>query len=118
MATAETSSDPTHPSRLEKKTNTATREYPQEGASSEDAEEFVRFFARGWAGPRPEPFIAHFNSRAHPDVRLRQPLAPTARGHEGLARQFRELFALFPDYRVEVRDWAAIGSALGAPGDL
>lgn len=110
MATAETSSDPTHPSRLEKNTNTASREYPDEGSSS--GAEFVRFFARGWAGPRPEPFIAHFNSRAHPDVRLRQPLAPTARGHEGLERQFRDLFALFPDYRVEVVDWASRDEAV------
>jgi hypothetical protein len=75
-------------------------------------EDFVRFFETGWRAGKPDEFIEHFNSRAHPDVRLRQPLAPTALGHDGLDRQFRTLFAIFPDYRVEVRSWAAGGDTV------
>jgi len=110
VATAETSSDPAQPSRLEKKTNTAVREYPAEAGST--GEEFVRFFERGWAAAKPDAFITHFNSRAHPEVRLRQPLAPTAFGRDGLDRQFRALFEIFPDYRVEVRGWATRGDTV------
>jgi hypothetical protein len=110
VATADTSSDPAHPSRLEKKMNTARDGYQAKSGSS--GEEFVRFFERGWAAPKPDGFVAHFRSRAHPDLRLRQPLVAAARGPDGLERQFRDLFAIFPDYRVEVVGWAERGDAV------
>jgi SnoaL-like domain len=73
------------------------------------AEEFVGFFAEGWAKPKPDGFLAHFLPRVHPEGRFTQPSVPTARGPAEFERRFRELFALFPDYLVTVDDWAARG---------
>jgi hypothetical protein len=80
------------------------------GAST--AEEFVDFFAMGWRTKKPEPFIAHFLPRLHPDVALRQPLVPTAHGPAGFEAQFRRLFRLFPDYEVVAEDWTANGDVV------
>lgn len=76
------------------------------------AEEFVRFFAEGWAKPKPDGFIDHFRPRFHPDARLVQPTLPPAAGWAQIEASFRELFALFPDYEVSVDDWAARGDVV------
>jgi hypothetical protein len=86
---------------------------PQNGiAKLAAAEDFVRFFAEGWAKPKPDGFMQHFKPRVHPEARFVQPTLPPARGPEGFERGFRELFALFPDYLVEVDDWAARGDVV------
>lgn len=68
-------------------------------------EEFVRFFAEGWAIGAGEGFFEHFIARKHPDVLLEQPLMPPARGHAGVRKMFGSLFAAVPDLRGEVVSW-------------
>jgi ketosteroid isomerase-like protein len=70
-----------------------------------EQEEFVRFFAEGWALGAGEEFFDHFGSRKHPDVVLEQPLMPTARGERGMRAMFGPLFAAMPDLRGEVVRW-------------
>lgn len=72
-----------------------------------DPEEFVRFFAEGWRAPKPDAFIAHFEVRLDPNVKLIQPVLPPVDGIEAFKDQFRNLFQGFPDYEVEVKDWSA-----------
>jgi hypothetical protein len=92
-------------------TDTGTR--PLNGiAQHAAAEDFVRFFAEGWAQPKPEVFLEHFRPRFHPDAHLVQPTLPPATGLEEIETRFRELFALFPDYLVKVDDWANRGDVL------
>jgi hypothetical protein len=40
-----------------------------------------------------------------PDTRFIQPLAPPARGPEGMRKVFTEIFAVLPDLRAEVIRW-------------
>lgn len=75
-------------------------------------EDFVRFFAEGWAKPKPDGFIEHFRPRFHPEARIEQPTLPPASGWEQIEARFRELFAVFPDYLVTVDDWAARGDVV------
>ena len=90
---------------------TATR--PLNGiAQHAAAEDFVRFFAEGWAKPKPDGFLEHFRPRFHPDAHLAQPTLPPATGIDEIEERFRELFALFPDYLVTVDDWANRGDVL------
>lgn len=89
----------------------ATR--PQNGiAKLAAAEDFVRFFADGWAKEKPDGTIGAFKPRMHPQVRLIQPTIPPIHGPDEFERRFRELFALFLDYRVTVDDWAARSDAV------
>ena len=60
-------------------------------------EEFVPYFAEGWAKPKPGGFLDHFCLRFHPEARLEQPTLPPARGWAQIESRFRELFAVFPD---------------------
>jgi len=76
------------------------------------AEDFVRFFAEGWAKPKPDGFLEHFRPRFHPEARLVQPTLPTAVGLREIETRFRELFDLFPDYLVTVGDWATRGDVV------
>jgi hypothetical protein len=86
---------------------------PQNGiAKLAAAEDFVRFFAEGWARPKPDGFVEQFKPRMHPQVRLVQPTIPTIHGPDEFERRFRELFDLFPDYLVTVDDWASRGDAV------
>lgn len=71
-----------------------------------DAAEFVRFFVEGWQKPKPDAFIDHFAARMAPHGRLVQPMSPTVVGPDGLRSLFARVFDLFPDYEVEVADWA------------
>lgn len=81
-------------------------------AADTGAEEFVRFFAEGWAKPKPDGFLSHFLPRVHPEGWFEQPTIPAARGPSEFERRFRELFALLPDYEVAVDDWAARGDVV------
>jgi ketosteroid isomerase-like protein len=78
------------------------------------AEAWVQGFIEGWRAPAgPDEFYAHFRSMLAPDVRLIQPQLPTTVGHEAFKRGFVDpLFALIPDIRVEVEDWAVRGDTL------
>lgn len=76
------------------------------------AEDFVRFFAEGWAKPKPEGFLTHFLPRIHPGARFEQPTIPSATGPAEWEQGFREVFELFPDYLVTVDDWAARGDVV------
>jgi hypothetical protein len=76
------------------------------------AEDFVRFFAEGWAKPKPDGFLSHFLPRIHPEGRFEQPTIPAATGPAEWERGFRELLEVFPDYLVEVDDWAARGDVV------
>jgi ketosteroid isomerase-like protein len=76
------------------------------------SDEFVEFFATGWAKPKPEGFLDHFRPRFHPEARLEQPTMPTAQGWDQIEARFRELFELFPGYLVTVEDWAARGDVV------
>lgn len=76
------------------------------------AEEFVDFFAEGWAKPKPDAFVEHFAARMGPPARMIQPLAPTTEGIEDFKAMFRGLFEVFPDYEVRVEDWAARGDTV------
>jgi limonene-1,2-epoxide hydrolase len=75
-------------------------------------EEFVPFFAEGWAKPKPDGFLDHFRPRFHPEARLVQPTLPTARGWDEVEARFRDLFEAFPEYVVTVDDWAARGDVV------
>ena len=83
-----------------------------ETTSSIDAEEFVRFFSEGWQKPKPDAFLEHFAARMAPPARMIQPLAPTTEGVEDFKALFRGLFEVFPDYEVQVEDWAARGDTV------
>jgi hypothetical protein len=83
-----------------------------ETAASIDAEEFVRFFSEGWQKPKPDAFLEHFAARMAPPARMIQPLAPTTEGVEDFKALFRGLFEVFPDYEVQVEDWAARGDTV------
>ena len=76
------------------------------------AEEFVDFFAAGWRAPKPDGFLEHFKPRFVADVRMIQPLAPSTTGVADFERFFRGLFDAFPDYEVQVEDWAARGDTI------
>ena len=72
--------------------------------SNAEQEEFVRFFAEGWAkGARGG--LEHFIGGAHPDVLLVQPLMPTTRGLASFRAGFERLFAAIPDMHGEVIRW-------------
>ena len=73
------------------------------------SEALVRFFAEGWAKPKPDGFLDHFRPRFHAEARLEQPTLPAAQGWEQIEARFRDLFAAFPGYLVTVDDWAARG---------
>ena len=71
--------------------------------------EFVEFFAALWriGATDPERFFADCGARMTPDARLIQPLAPVARGPEGMRRTFAPIFEAIPDLRSEVNHWGA-----------
>lgn len=73
------------------------------------AETWVRAFADGWRAPAgAEEFVDHFRPWLWPDYRFSQPLIGTGVGIDQFAERFaRPLFALVPDLRLTVRDWAA-----------
>jgi ketosteroid isomerase-like protein len=77
-----------------------------------EQEEFVRYFAEGWAMGAGEPFFQHFLQRKHPDVLLEQPLSRPARGEAGMRALFEPLFAAMPDLRGEVVRWGPTGDGV------
>jgi|SRR5918999_3713900 predicted SnoaL-like aldol condensation-catalyzing enzyme len=70
-------------------------------------EAFVWFWEEAFRAPAVDDFVDAFLPLLHPDVRLHQPIAPTAHGVRGFERQFRELFSLWPDLSVKADHWAA-----------
>src|SRR5262245_6408062 len=75
---------------------------------SGDAARFVRAFAEFWSAPT----VDRFRALMHRDVRLVQPLAPTANGIEEAAAWFADTQALLPDLRIAVRGWSGTPEAL------
>lgn len=63
--------------------------------------EFVDRFAKVWAAPS----VAGLETLVRPDVEFIQPLEPTVRGHEEVARFWNRLFALIPDVTGEIVSW-------------
>jgi ketosteroid isomerase-like protein len=90
---------------------TTTTEIEDLAAESTRAETFVAAFAEGWRAPRGAAgLVEAFRPLLCEDVRLVQPQMPTTVGLEGFRRGFAEpLFALIPDLRGEVEEWAARG---------
>jgi hypothetical protein len=78
------------------------------------AETWVRAFTDGWRAPADaEEFVEHFRPWLQPDYRFSQPLIGSGVGIQEFAERFaRPLFALVPDLRLTVRDWAARGETL------
>jgi SnoaL-like domain len=78
------------------------------------AEAWVRAFADGWRAPADaQELVDHFRPWLRPDFRFSQPLTGAGVGIQEFAQRFaRPLFALVPDLRVTVRDWAARGETL------
>ena len=74
------------------------------GLAPDHAEEFVDFFAAGWARGATGGFLDHFLPRMDPQVVLEQPLGG-ARGHAGMRALFEPLFKAIPDLRGEVLRW-------------
>jgi ketosteroid isomerase-like protein len=74
------------------------------------AEAWVQAFEEGWrAARRPEDVAAHFGPLFTPEARLVQPQIPTGIGRQGILDFASSLFALIPDVRVTVDDWAVRG---------
>ncbi|MGI5131817.1 nuclear transport factor 2 family protein [Pseudonocardia sp. CA-107938] len=73
------------------------------------AETWVRVFTDGWRAPAgAEELVNHFRPWLQPDYRFSQPLLRAGVGVEEFGERFaRPLFALVPDLRVTVQDWAA-----------
>jgi ketosteroid isomerase-like protein len=63
-------------------------------------------FARAWASPRVDGFIALL----HPDVVLLQPVTPPIRGRDAARREFTRLLRWLPELHGSVDDAAAHGS--------
>lgn len=89
-----------------------------ERAAPASAETWVRAFADGWRAPaaseaRAQELVEHFRPWLRPDYRFSQPLIGTGVGIQEFAERFaRPLFALVPDLRLTVTDWAARGQTL------
>jgi ketosteroid isomerase-like protein len=81
---------------------------PASTAASDEAARFVRAFAEFWS----HPTVERFRALMHPDVRLVQPLAPTATGIEEAAAWFVATQDLLPDIRIAVRSWSGLPEAL------
>ena len=75
--------------------------------TSADVEEFVRFFAEGWARGARGGFFEHFDQCFAPDAVFEQPLAPRVHGPAGARELFEPLFAAMPDLHGEVVRWGA-----------
>jgi hypothetical protein len=60
-------------------------------------EEFPAIFTKGWALPKPEPFLDYFLPLIDAAAVFIQPMFPDAHGHAEIARTFRRLFVLSPD---------------------
>jgi ketosteroid isomerase-like protein len=65
---------------------------------SPDASDFIVRFADAWA----HPDLHKHRALWHPDVRLVQPMAPTAEGMDACLEQLSGIFRLIPDLRAEV----------------
>jgi hypothetical protein len=72
--------------------------------------EFVERFRTIWADP--PAHLDHFLDFLHPDVRLTAPIVGSTRGRPAGLQAFRAAFAVLPDLRAEVRDWAGAGETL------
>jgi hypothetical protein len=60
-------------------------------------EEFPAIFTKGWALPKPEPFLDHFLPLIDANAVFIQPMFPDAHGRAEIERTFRRLFVLSPD---------------------
>lgn len=60
--------------------------------------DFLARFADAWA----RPDLTKHRALWHPDVRLVQPMAPTAEGADACLEQLAGIFQLIPDLRAEV----------------
>src|SRR3954464_9252475 len=84
-----------------------------EQTNSEATAAFAEQFAAGWrAGGPADRFVDHYAPLSAPDLLLTQPLAPPLRGHEGLRRMAKTLFAAMPDLRGEVLRWGPTDDGL------
>ena len=83
-------------------------------AQKTDAEVWVEAFAEGWRAPDGAAgLVEGFLPWLHEDVRLVQPQIPDLVGYEEFRTGFADpLFALMPDLRGEVEEWAARGDVI------
>jgi SnoaL-like domain len=78
-----------------------------------DFDSVARWFAAGWDDPgNGERFSSHFLPGFHEHVRLIQPGAPGATGHDGFRGVFGPIFELAPDIRADVHGWAGAGDSV------
>ena len=70
--------------------------------TSLEAAEFVRQFVEVWA----QPTVERLDRLTHSDVEYIQPLHRTLQGREAASDFWRQLFAMMPDLRAEVLNWA------------
>jgi limonene-1,2-epoxide hydrolase len=78
-----------------------------------DHDSVARWFAAGWDSPgSAERFCAHFVPGFAPQIRLIQPGAPTAKGHDGFRALFGGVFELAPDMRADIHRWAGEGESV------
>jgi ketosteroid isomerase-like protein len=74
-------------------------------------EAWVKSFEENWqAARRPEDVATLFGPIFAPDARMIQPQIPDNAGPQALLDFARPLFALIPDVRVTVDDWAVRGN--------
>jgi ketosteroid isomerase-like protein len=82
--------------------------------SKASVEAFVEAFADNWRAPAGAAgLVESFLPLLHEDIRLVQPQIPDLVGYDQFRTGFAEpLFALMPDLRGEVEDWAARGDVV------
>jgi limonene-1,2-epoxide hydrolase len=80
-------------------------------------DDFPEVFATGWALPKPDGFVDFFLPLIAEDAVFAQPSFPDARGHNEIARMFRQLFTLFPDLTPTPLRSAVVGDAVFIESD-
>jgi ketosteroid isomerase-like protein len=87
---------------------------PGTAGSAKGAARWAAAFEEGWRAPRDaDSFADHFDPLLADDVRLVQPQVPATVGREAFREQFaRPVFALIPDLRAVVEEWAETETGL------
>lgn len=75
-----------------------TNEHERAATEPSHASDFIARFTDAWANPDLDKHRALW----HPNVRLVQPMAPTAEGMDACLAQLAGVFRLIPDLRAEV----------------
>ena len=73
---------------------------------------FVQFFETGWSLPKPGAFTDFFVPHLHDDFVSTQPIFPEARGRDGFAALFGQVFGLIEDFATVVDSLAANGDSI------